>query len=130
MLTLVYRILASPLWVSQDSLLPADPGIIFGHRQAQADDLFFPCPEIPPDPQLDAWDEEDAAAADLAKASCLETPDSPPETLPPGSTSELLQQLLSRLDQPPVALTATGNPPKSQREISAKLAPNSLLFHK
>ena len=43
----VYRILASPQWVSQDSLLPTDPGIITGTHQTLADDLFFPCPEIP-----------------------------------------------------------------------------------
>ena len=89
----VYRILASPQWVSQDSLLPTDPTIITGTRQTLADDLFFPCPEIPPDPQVDAWDEEDAATADLAQISYLETQNVELETLhypdgfrsPPGS---------------------------------------------
>ena len=127
---LVYRILASPQWVSQDSLLPADPGIIFGNRQAQADDLFFPCPEIPPDPQLDTWDEEDATAADLAKASILETQNSELETpLPAKITQELLQQILTQLDHRPAnqpktenRKLATAKPPKNQRDMSAKLA--------
>ena len=64
----VYRLLASPQWVSQDSLLPTDPGIITGTHQTLADDLFFPCPEIPSDPQAEAWDAEDAATADLAQS--------------------------------------------------------------
>ena len=76
----VYRILASPQWVSQDSLLPTDPGIITGTHQTLADDLFFPCPEIPSDPQAEAWDAEDAATADLAQTSFLETPNSALET--------------------------------------------------
>ena len=87
----VYRILASPQWVSQDSLLPTDPGIITGTHQTLADDLFFPCPEIPSDPQAEAWDAEDAATADLGKASCLETRNSELETPtpPPLETRQL-----------------------------------------
>ena len=76
---LVYRILASPQWVSQDSLLPADPGItVLATAKPRPTTSSSPCPEIPLDPQLDAWDQEDAAAADLAKALPSETPDSPP----------------------------------------------------
>jgi hypothetical protein len=115
----VYRILASPQWVSQDSLLPTDPTIITGTRQTLADDLFFPCPEIPPDPQLDAWDEEGAATADLAQFSYLETQNVELETLHAWMASE----------DPPAAPSAnrqlaTAKHPKIQREISAKLAPN------
>ena len=154
----VYRILASPQWVSQDSLLPTDPGIITGTHQTLADDLFFPCPEIPSDPQAEAWDAEDAATADLGKASCLETrhselktptpppletrlelehPRTPPlpKTLPPGITQEQLQQILTRLDHRPAnqpktenRQLATENPPKNQREISAKLPQKSTPF--
>ena len=114
----VYRILASPQWVSQDSLLPTDPGIITGTRQALADDFFFPCPEIPPDPQLDAWDEADAAAADLAQTSCLETQNLELETLPiPGWLPKPPRQAPSENRK-----LATANHPKIQREISAKLA--------
>ena len=109
----VYRILASPQWVSQDSLLPTDPTIITGTRQTLADDLFFPCPEIPPDPQVDAWDEEDAATADLAQISYLETQNVELETLHTRMASEA----------PPAAPSAhrqlaTANHPKIQREIS------------
>ena len=113
----VYRLLASPQWVSQDSLFPTDPGLIIGTRQALADDFFFPCPEIPPDPQLDAWDDADAAAADLAQTSCLETQNLELEIPHTRMTSEA----------PPEAPAenrklATANRPKIQREISAKLA--------
>ena len=117
----VYRILASPQWVSQDSLLPTDPTIITGTRQTLADDLFFPCPEIPPDPQLDAWDEEDAAAADLAQISYLETPNVELETLHTRMASEVPPAAPSAKRQ-----LATANRPKIQREISAKLARNIL----
>ena len=53
---LVYRIIASPQFTTQDSLLPTDPGIITSHRQTLAGALSSPCPEttpLSPDPQAD-----------------------------------------------------------------------------
>ena len=35
----VYRLISSPQWTSQDSLLPTDPRIITGSHQALADPL-------------------------------------------------------------------------------------------
>ena len=61
----VYRLLASPQWTSQDSLLPTDPQFIADTHQTLADGLFFPCPEPPPDPRADdAEDEDDDDAGD------------------------------------------------------------------
>ncbi len=44
----VYRLISSPGWVSQDSLLPTDPQIITDLHQALVDNALFPCPELPP----------------------------------------------------------------------------------
>jgi hypothetical protein len=140
----VYRILASPQWVSQDSLLPTDPGIITGTHQTLADVLFFPCP----DPEPEIIPEATHSYLLGTRNSELENPTTPPletqnskpetpnsapaplpKTLPPGITQEQLQQILTRLDhrsanQPKTEnrQLATENPPKNQREISAKLA--------
>jgi hypothetical protein len=45
-----YRLISSPQWTSQDSLLPTDPGIITGIHRALADHAFFPCPD--PEPEI------------------------------------------------------------------------------
>ncbi len=87
----VYRVLASPQWATQDSLLPSDPQIITGSHQALADDLFYPCQELP------------AALEDVLKEEekseiALGTRNQQPETFP---ADEIL--------------------PKIQREKSAKL---------
>ncbi len=44
----VYRLLASPQWTTQSSLLPTDPQFIAATHQTLADSLFCPCPEPPP----------------------------------------------------------------------------------
>ena len=41
----VYRLLASPQWADQGSLLPTDPQIFAGSHQTLADSLFSSCPE-------------------------------------------------------------------------------------
>ena len=46
----VYRLISSPQWVSQDSLLPTDPQIITGSHQALADNAFSLCPD--PEPEI------------------------------------------------------------------------------
>jgi hypothetical protein len=125
----VYRLLASPQWVSQDSLLPTDPSIITGTHQTLADDLFSPCPD--PEPEIIPAATHSYLLG--TRNSELENPATPPletpnpapapmpKTLPPGITQEQLQQILTRLDHRPVTPPATENPPKNQREISAKL---------
>ncbi len=41
----VYRLLATPQWADQGSLLPTDPQIFTGSHQILADSLFSACPE-------------------------------------------------------------------------------------
>jgi hypothetical protein len=41
----VYRLLSSPEWADQGSLLPSDPKFFLGSHQALADRLFSSCPE-------------------------------------------------------------------------------------
>ncbi len=53
----VYRLLASPQWAQQGSLLPTDPEFIAAANQFLADKLFIPCPE--PHPDLDDLDDEE-----------------------------------------------------------------------
>ena len=53
----VYRLLASPEWAQQGSLLPTDPEFIAAANQFLADKLFIPCPE--PHPDLDDLDDEE-----------------------------------------------------------------------
>ena len=50
----VYRILASPQWAAQASLLPDDPQILAAKRQALAGTLLSPCPDTPAAPQSPA----------------------------------------------------------------------------
>ena len=128
----VYRLLASPQWVSQDSLLPTDPQFKADGHQSLACNFFSPCPEIPPDPQGDTWDEEDAA--DLAQTSFLETSNSelavaaPAPDLPGAGSpdiSSLFPLPFSPGSAPPPGIEICSFPleinPPNQREISAKL---------
>ncbi len=50
----VYRILASPQWAAQDSLLPNDPQILAAKRQTLTGTLLSPCPDTPAAPQSPA----------------------------------------------------------------------------
>jgi hypothetical protein len=50
----VYRILASPQWAAQDSLLPNDPQILAAKRQALTGTLLSPCPDTQAAPQSPA----------------------------------------------------------------------------
>ena len=115
-----YRLLASPQWTTQSSLLPTDPQFIADTHQALADCLFFPCPEPPPIPADEDDDDDD------------DWDDNSPEA----ETEEAgaLSRLLARLDLDPTSASPsvrqTPNPaleilPKNQREISAKLARKS-----
>ena len=45
----VYRLIASPGFVSQDSILPSSPQIITDLHQALVDHAFLPCPDPPPE---------------------------------------------------------------------------------
>ncbi len=53
----VYRLLASPQWAQQGSLLPTAPEFIAAANQFLADKFFIPCPE--PHPDLDDLDDEE-----------------------------------------------------------------------
>ena len=55
----VYRLISSPGFVSQDSILPSSPQIITDLHQALVDNAFFPCPEPPPEIVADDEDEDD-----------------------------------------------------------------------
>ena len=109
----VYRLISSPQWTSQDSLLPTDPRIITGIHQALADHAFSLCPD--PEPEIIP----EATHSSLLETQNLEleTPATPPlETLSPElETQTMLQELLANL------ITASETAPKIRREISAKL---------
>ena len=115
----IYRILASPHYTTQDCLLPSDPGFIAATHQALAHNCFFPCPDIPIDSELEAWDHADAVAADQAKIFSPETPNSQLDTL--------LHRVFPSLAQSPTTPPLTANRPKNQREKSAKLPRKSRL---
>ena len=143
-----YRLLASPQWTTQSSLLPTDPQFIAATHQTLADSLFFPCPEPPPDlddeddEDIDedddnAWDEDideddDWAGDDLPPTSFLETQNPELETpeTPPLETRNLELETLALLQKVFPSLVhsqlepreTAENQPKHQREISAKLA--------
>ena len=99
----VYRLISSPQWTSQDSLLPTDPGIITGIHQALADHAFFPCPE--PEPEI---------LPETTHSFPLETlsPELETQTMPSRSFShDLISALLE---------TVPENPARNQREITEK----------
>jgi hypothetical protein len=75
----LYRLLESPKYLDQDSLLPTDLHFTAASRQALADHLFAPCPE--PDAAEAAPVENLTAAAVLAELAGLsqsEPPEPPP----------------------------------------------------
>ena len=148
----VYRILASPQWVSQDSLLPTDPGIITGTHRLWPTTSSFPARKFPLTLKQRPGTQKMPPPPTWAKlpVSKLQTRTSKPLPLhlsklelgpghqlrtlspsqnpAPGITQEQLQQILTRLDHRPAnqpktenRQLATENPPKNQREISAKL---------
>ena len=53
-----YRVLASPQWQNQDSLLPTEPAFLAAGHQALAQALFHPCPD--PSPGRDLADDDEA----------------------------------------------------------------------
>ena len=96
----VYRLLDSPQWADQGSLLPTDLKFSAGSRQALADNLLAPCPE-PASDQEQAL--ETAASADLADLD-----------------PELLQNLITDLSQ---SLDVSEFPlPPGKREKGGKKA--------
>ncbi len=141
----VYRLISSPGFVSQDSILPPGPQIITDLHQALVDNAFFPCPEPPPEIVADAVDEDDensdGGADDDDLDDCgageggedepeeykedsetfLETGNQKPETI-----SKLEALRLLRRHFPDLDLTVADLPPwqKKIRKTSAKLARN------
>ncbi len=128
----VYRVLASPQYVTQDSLLPTDPGIITGRHQTLVDHLFFPCPElILPDLDDDDEEEEEEEERRVMKLPRRPRPARQPPfpNYWPGSTLtpaplhphfSTLSTQNSKLSQPPTRNLK----PKTNREFSAKKARN------
>ena len=126
-----YRLLASPQWTTQSSLLPTDPQFIADTHQALADCLFFPCPEPPPIPADEAEDDDD----DWDEASVGDEDDEEEEEEEATATADrahlddqslnLLQKLFPDLTEAQPKSDhrklATENQPRKQREISAKL---------
>jgi hypothetical protein len=104
----VYRLLQSPAWNDQESLLPLDFNVFAGSRQGLAHYLSGSCPDLAPG-QEDALPANPAAAlADLANLS-----------------PELLDQLLAGLPQ---SLDLSNPAPATQkREKSGKKAKNLAL---
>jgi hypothetical protein len=125
----VYRLISSPQWGTQDSILPTDPNIITGIHQSLAEAALFPCSDPPSEvlPGEDEDDEYDDEADDDGEAEAdtndLEDDgeDSDPlflETRNPELENQtLLQELLANFINAETA-------PKVQREISAKLPKN------
>jgi hypothetical protein len=147
-----YHLMASPQWPGQDSLFPTDLNFRSGVRLALSQEFFGPCPDIPPDAQLDAWDNEGAAAADQAKVSHLgdvpsnsstgTVPSAGPENLlpPPAAgqncpavatapqTLDLNPDTLTLLQEIFVDLLNAETEPKNKREKSAKKPKNIPSF--
>lgn len=99
----VYRLLESPQWLEQQSLLPTTLEILVESRLDLADSLIEPCPEPASgqDHALDADQGDGAALEDIADLN-----------------PEMLQNLLTDLSQ---SLGLAGlNPPPPQREKGGK----------
>jgi hypothetical protein len=122
----LHRLIASPGWVPQASLLPTDPGLITGLHQGLLDGAFAPCPEPPPEISAAAT----GAADDLDLAdSLLETQNSELKT--PNSDLETglatLRRLLPDLDLTLDDISPEAEPEaKNYRKITEKSAPNIL----
>jgi hypothetical protein len=132
----VYRIISSPQWVTQASLLPTDPRLINDIHQTMADIAFSPCPEPPPELTNDADEDEDDYDSDNEaddykeeyddagedSATILATGNQQPETISP-ETQTILRELLANL------INAGAIPPEIKREISAKLPKKPLQYN-
>ena len=102
----LHRLISSPAWVPQASLLPTDPKLIADLHQALVDGAFAPCPPTVSTPE---GDEDTVPAADNLE---LETQ---------LATLRQLQELLPDLDLTVADLPPlTEKLPKNQRESSAK----------
>jgi hypothetical protein len=122
----VYRLISSPQWVSQDSLLPTDPQIITGIHQALADIALFPCPDPLPE-TADAENNDDVndnEADDYEEAVEVDEDAEPPLSLGTRESEleTLVQQLLARLSL--TVNTDLETTSKNTREKSAKLPKN------
>jgi hypothetical protein len=111
---MIYCLMASPQWDLQDSLLPNSFQALSQTRQTLAVNLFAPCPD--PEPETIP-----------ATAQCFpfETQNSKLETSHPADfladpNPALLQSVHPTWARQPDTEPNTANPPKTQREISAK----------
>ena len=103
----VYRLISSPGFVSQDTILPTGPQIITELHQALVDKAFFPCPDPPP---------EIAAAEDAAKNDDADALD---ET----SEGSLRAGECVAADNSSDSFLKTGNPKLVTRQRSSPPAP-------
>jgi hypothetical protein len=111
---LIYCLMGSPQWSLQDSLLPNAFQALADTRQTLALNLFAPCPEPEPEPDPATAKSSPLAAPD----SNLETPDQTGASADQSSH----RQILPGLVQPQASQSKTENPPRNQREMSAKKA--------
>ena len=120
----LHRLLTSPAWVPQASLLPTDPKLITELHQALVENMSVFCPEPPPEISKDdsdedeEWDEseDDEDAADpLLDDSKLASAVSETEN------GFLIRQLSEALPGPGPDLR---RPPAVHRKITEKSAKN------
>jgi hypothetical protein len=116
----VYRLLASPQWTSQGSLLPTDPRFIADSRQALAQNFFSPCPEIPADAA--AANKDSKRTARRPKYKRAKSAKLPKNFTPANNINELFQKDIqcekilpknppgSRQSQPPAAVMTSAAP--------------------
>ena len=109
----LHRLISSPGWVPQASLLPTDPGLITGLHQGLLDGALAPCPEPPPDISADAIgaaDDQDLVDPFLETGL---------------TTLRQLQKLLPDLDLTLDDISPEAEPKaKNYRKITEKLAKN------
>jgi hypothetical protein len=128
----LHRLIASPAWTPEASLLPTDPGLMSGLHQGLLDGAFAPCPEPPSEisaaatgaaaaldlvhPFPETWNSELETQFDL----CHETRNSELET---GLAT--LCRLLPDLDLTLDDISPEAEPEaKNYRKITEKSAPN------
>jgi hypothetical protein len=113
----LHRLISSPAWTPQASLLPTDPGLMSVLHQALLDGAFAPCPE--PAPEISAHDSDEIESLDLVKPF-LDTGDS---ALEAGLAT--LQRLLPDLDLTLADISPEAKPEaKNYRKITEKAAAN------
>ncbi len=123
----VYRILASPQWLEQDSLLPTGSKIITDGHQTLADDLFFPCVELPTALE-DALQEEEKS--ELSTPAVNQACAQPVELQARTNETRLTVngKMKTVFDQIPQTVPADETLPKIQRENEREITEKNTPF--